>query len=219
MKANQMKFYQRLGMLAKSCDYALTDDWLALYDRALRRFGYERATEAVEAAIIERRGNERMPSIGDLVARCSPQIQERDTAVEAAGRIVAAVPKFGRYAHDADVRDWVGPVAWHVIEQNGGWKNFCGTYGNVTDPREVANWKAQLRDQAVAAVRREKAGLLNTAPRFGEVANIGVQALIGQVLKKSEVSDGSSRNARAVPRQCGSGELDAEGNSGVTEAL
>ena len=216
----QKDFLNRLGMLAKSCEFHLTAEWVALYDRALQRFGYDRATAAVEDAIIERRGNERMPSIGDLVQRCAPQVLDGDTAVEVSGRIIAAVPKFGRYANDADVRDWVGPVAWYVIQNNGGWKQVCGTFGLVTDAREVASWRAQFRDQAAAAIRRHKAGVLGSAPTFGEgLPNQRVSALVGQVLNKSEESDGSSRNARAVPQPRKSVQLDAQSNAGVTEAL
>ena len=221
MPATQKEFLSRLGMLAKACDFALTQDWVALYDRALRKFGYDRAVTAIEEAIIERRGNDRMPSIGDLVHRCAPQVQERDTASEAAARIVAAVPKFGRYANPADVRDWVGSVAWYVIERLGGWATFCGSYGLCTDSRELTNWKAQLRDHAAAAVRRHKAGLLGVAPAFGEGSHgqERVHALVGQVLKKSEEHDGSTRDPGGLPRGPAHRQFDAQGHAGVPQAL
>ncbi len=196
----QKDFLSRLKTLAGVCDFQLNQDLVTLYDRALRRFGYDRATAAVEDAIMERRGQDRMPSIGDLVQRCAPSLADADLAVEVATRIIAAVPKFGGYASDADVSDWLGPVAMHVIQGLGGWQHFARTFGRVTDAKEVGIWKAQLREHAASTLRQHKAGVLGIAPRFGEVSSgqQRVAALIGSVLEKNEKYDGSTGNVRAV---------------------
>lgn len=191
----QKEFLNRLGMLAKACEFHMTPDWIALYDRALRKFGYERAITAIEDAIMERRGNERMPSIGDLVGRCSPQILDSDSAIEVAGRIWTAIAEFGQY-RGADAASWVGPVAWYVIEHNGGWAKICQT----AQAKDIGIWKAQLRDHAAAALRRHKAGVLGAAPSFGEVANVQkISALVGQVLNKSEDYHVASGTNRGLP--------------------
>lgn len=215
MQATQKEFLNRLGMLAKSCDFQITPDWIALYDRALRRFGYDRAIAAIEDAIIERRGNERFPSIGDLVQRCAPEVLDTDTAVEVAGRVWTAIARFGRY-RAADAASWIGPVGWYVVEHSGGWGKICET----AQAKDVGTWRAQLRDHAAAAIRRHKAGVLGDAPKFGEIANSSkVAALVGDVLKKREMYDGSPRNTRTVPPEPGDRIEHAEGDPRVTQAV
>jgi hypothetical protein len=207
-------FLNRLGMLAKATEFHLTHDWVALYDRALSRFGYDRATGAVEAAILERRGNERMPSIGDLVHRCAPQVLDADTAVEVAGRIWTAISQFGQY-RGADAANWIGEVGWYVVTTSGGWEKICQT----AQAKDVGVWRAQLRDHAAAALRRHKAGVLGSAPSFGELANNKVAALVGDVLKKSETHSGSARISGNLSPQPGGRQLDAEDRTGIRETV
>lgn len=213
MKATQATFLNRLGLLAKHCQYPITKEEGILYDRALQRFGYDRAVAAVEEAIIERRGNDRMPSIGDLVQRCAPQVLDADTAVEVAGRIWTAISKFGQY-RALDAAGWIGEVGWYVVQNNGGWQRICETALS----KDQGIWKAQLRDHAAAAIRRQRAGLLNAPPTFGEASN-RVAGLVGQVLKKSEDYDVSTRNAGGLSPASQHRQLNAEGDAGVSEAL
>jgi hypothetical protein len=216
MPATQKQFLDKLGLLAKVCEYQLSPDLVALYDRALRKFGYDRAITAIEEAIIERRGNDRMPSIGDLAGRCSPQILDGDTAVEVAGRIWTAISEFGQY-RGADAANWIGEVGWYVITHSGGWEKICQT----AQIKDVGTWKAQLRDHAAAALRRHKAGVLGNAPKFGEVTGSNkIAALVGDVIKKREEYHVSSTgNNGGVPRPPQPGQLDAQSNAGVPETV
>lgn len=211
----QTDFIARLKLLAKVCDFQLPMELVLLYDKAMSRFGYDAAVAAIEAAILERRGHEKMPSIGDLAHRCSPQIDERGTAVEVSGRIIAAVTKFG-WANARDAADWIGEVGWAVVDRNGGWESLCQSMRE----KDVPTWRAQLREQAASVIQRHKAGVLGAAPKFGEVAAAPrMAALVGGVLKKSEEYDGQAGKPRGVPQEPSSGQLDAQDAVRVTEAL
>lgn len=185
--ATQKEFLDRLGLLAQTCEFRLTPQLLSFYDRALQRFGYDKAVRAVEEAIMERRGNDKMPSIGDLAHRCAPVVTEQDNAVEAAGRILSAISKFG-YARSADAHDWIGEVGWRVVEVNGGWTTLCQTVRE----KDVPTWKAQLREQCASAIRRHKAGVLELPPCFDELPHIKqIASLVGGVLNKGEKHAGT----------------------------
>lgn len=215
MESMKKLFMQRLGLLAKQCQYDMTPDLVGLYDRALQGFGYDKAVAAIEEAIMERRGQDRMPSIGDLRHRCCPEVLERDTAVEVSARVWAAIGRFG-WNNPTDARNWIGEVGWYVVETNGGWVRLCAT----AQEKDVGTWKAQLRDHAAAAIRRHKAGVLGAAPAFGEVAGSNkVAALVGDVLKKSEKYHGSTGTNRELPQAHSGGQLNAESDSGVAEAV
>lgn len=215
MPATQKNFLDRLGLLAKVCDYHPTPELIALYDRALRKFGYDRAITAIEEAVIERRGNERMPSIGDLVARCAPQVLDVDKAIDVAGRIWTAISRFGQYSA-ADALSWIGPIGAYVVEHNGGWQRICET----AQTKDIGIWRAQLRDHAAAAIRLHKAGVLGSAPRFGELADSQkMAALVGEVLKKTESQNGSARIAGSVSRESSNRELGVEGALRITETV
>ncbi len=177
--ATQKQFVSRLAILAEFCGFNLSKEMVALYERALSRFGYEKATAAVEAAILERRGQDRMPSIGDLVNRCAPAILDGDSAVEVSTRILSAIRKFG-HPNGADARDWVGEVGWHVVGLHGGWAAIC----QKVNEKDLPVWAAQLRDQAAATLRRHKAGVLAAPPSFNELPNNRMTALVGAVLTK-----------------------------------
>jgi hypothetical protein len=197
-------FLNRLATLAKVCEFPLNQDLVALYDRSLRKFGYEAASKAVEDAIIERRGFEKMPSIGDLVHRCSPQILDQDSAVEVAGRVLSGISRFG-YNNPLDAERFIGAVGWYVVSLNGGWRTLCET----VKEKDLPQWKAQLREQAGAALRRYKAGVLGTAPTFGEVSK-PVASLVGDIIRKTD--HGSTGNDRALSPDGGLKQFRAQGS-------
>lgn len=157
----QKRFLSALGGLAKLVGFTLTPELVELYDRGMRRFGYDRALKAVEEHIITRRGQDRFPSIGDLVRLIQPEENDDDAAVEVAGRIFDAIARFG-YWNPKEAQDYVGEVGWLVVARNGGWAALC----EGTLSRNVPALKAQFREMALSILRRARAGTLGQAPRL-----------------------------------------------------
>ena len=104
--------------------------------------------------------NARFPLPSALREIARPEnIGDEQHAREAAGRIIAAVSKFGYY-RAADAKAWMGPLAWHVVDRQGGWSSICHT---LTDDN-MGTLQAQWRDLAIATQRRARAGLHEIAP-------------------------------------------------------
>lgn len=157
----QKSFLCKLALLAKVCGVTLTPDLVELFDRGLRRFGYEAAGAAVERHTIERRGVDRFPSIADLARLIVPSVSDEDQAVEAAGRVIQAIDKFG-WNNQREAEQFCGEVAWYVVNRNGGWVSLCE--GALS--RNIPTMKAQFREMALSAIRRNRAGTLSVAPSF-----------------------------------------------------
>jgi hypothetical protein len=209
-------FLNRLATLAKTCEFQLNPDLVALYDRGIgKRFGYEAAAKAIEDAIMERRGNERMPSIGDLAQRCAPSLRDEDSAVEVSARVLSAISRFG-HPNASDAHRWMGEIGWYLVTINGGWSQLCQT----VKEKDLPQWRAQLRDQAAAALRRHKAGVLGAAPKFGELPNSKVAALVGDVIKNRENFDVSDQRVNgAISSAPGNRVEHAEDRLGLGQAV
>ena len=172
---NQRKFLGHLSILAKMCHFELTPEMVGLYDRSLRELGYDAACRAIETAIIKRKGTDRFPSIHDLVSLIRPQCDDKDLAVEVAGRIAQAISDYGSWRHD-DARKFLGTIAWKVVERCGGWETLCGSI--LT--KDIQVHKAQWREMAQSLIHRSRAGELERAPDFGALSD-NVEKLIGSI--------------------------------------
>jgi len=164
METPQQKFLKRLEVLANLTGATLTKDIVALYDRGLRSLGYDALCGAVEEVIKTRRSRDPFPSIADIAKILRPREEDRDLAIEAAGRVIQAIGKFGTYQAD-EARQWIGEIGWYVVERAGGWSTLCA---RPESEREIC--RAQYRDLALSAINRHKAGTLNLPPAFSHVA-------------------------------------------------
>jgi hypothetical protein len=160
---NQADFLNRLSTLAKFCGFTLTKEVVALYDKALSPHGYPKACNVLEQVIFNRRSRDPFPSIGDVLRLVVPFVDDVDTAIEAANRVVESVSRFG-WCNEADAKAHIGEIGWYIVERNGGWVALCENMRTT----EIGMLRAQFRELALAAIRRSNAGLLQSAPAFDE---------------------------------------------------
>lgn len=80
----------------------------------------------------------------------NPPIEKNAEANAAAGLIFEAIRKFGQYASNEVVRDFVGELAWSCIQSMGGWFHVC-TNPNLGTDSAV---RAQIRDMAISKLTR-----------------------------------------------------------------
>lgn len=154
-------FLKRLAALAGQCQVTLDETMILLYDRTAARIGYDVACKAVEKAFVTRRARDPFPSVADLVALVRPGLKDEDQAVEAANRIIQAISNHG-WNNVKDAQAFIGEVGWYVVVRNGGWVAIC----ERVKASDVGMHRAQFREAALAAIRRHKAGALDTAPAF-----------------------------------------------------
>lgn len=62
------EFLKRLAVLAQICRHNLDEYQIELYDLELKSRGYDELCKAIDKVIINRKSNERFPSIGELKA-------------------------------------------------------------------------------------------------------------------------------------------------------
>lgn len=124
--------------------------------------------DAVRRALVEARRDPKQRTF-PLPAVIRDKIQPFDNAdadaKEAAGRIVAAVSRFG-WNNVARAREYVGELGWAVVERQGGWETLCRT---LTEDN-IGQMQAQWRDLALSVSKRAKLGILNEPPRLVPLA-------------------------------------------------
>jgi len=82
-------------------------------------------------------------------------------AREAASLIVRGVRTYGSIRHTERVKEFLGELAWAVVERRGGWELVCESmYSNAVVPTV----EAQLRELAKSEIERARTGLTHTKP-------------------------------------------------------
>jgi hypothetical protein len=163
---NQKIFLSRLSILAKLSETTLCRELVELYDRTLSTTGYDNATRAVEHFIVNRRSRDAFPSIAELRKVATGEGEDIDVANAVAGRIFEAIKEMDKCRLlTQGVKDFLGDIAWSVVNQSGGW-DFV--YNSIND-HNAGQHRAQFRDLALSLIRRNKLGHdLTAAPSFGK---------------------------------------------------
>ena len=92
------RFHLLLTALATRCNTQLGEVEIELYDRMLEPHGYENVCRALELIMIERRSNEPLPSVRQIMEKMGRgELSEKSRAVEVVNAIVRCVRRKGRY--------------------------------------------------------------------------------------------------------------------------
>lgn len=114
----------------------------------------------------------------DVLEALGDKRSPRTEAVEAAGRVIESVKKFG-WQQSQKAREYIGELGWKGVERLGGWPYLCENLGTSKLP--VTMMQAQLRDSCEAMITRGEAGI-SEAP-----------ALPAPILKSSLLEEAAKR--------------------------
>jgi hypothetical protein len=156
-------FMGMLNELAKMTNTQVGPMMLALYDKALSQYGYDKLISCIEKIVTERSHRDPLPSIKDFKKLLGDDPRnDEDNVEEITERLWCAItPKFGHSGNQKEVRAYVGEIGWHVITMNSGWVAFCESTDNVKDK---TFWMAAMRKQVAHAFREAQNGRLGTPP-------------------------------------------------------
>jgi len=155
----EKQFFEKLTVLAKVCSFDLDTMIFRAYDSYLAPYGYEKICQALEKIFTTRRTRDPFPSIKEILDQILPPTDFESEAREAAGRILQAVNRFG-WVNPTEACKFIGELGWRAVERYGGWNSLCHTMTVQNTPII----QAQLRDIALASLKRAAAGLDNQAP-------------------------------------------------------
>lgn len=86
----------------------------------------------------------KFPTVAEVLAAMGiKNLSDRDLAVQSAALIAGAVRKFGTWGSDGEVKAYVGPAAWEVIERLGGWYGVSDVVTNQNESYFISQWKEQ----------------------------------------------------------------------------
>jgi hypothetical protein len=151
--ATEAEVIKKLGAFAKITGRELSAEALTFYaDVLLDELDPDEALAALRKWAASPRGD-RFPSAGQLIGIAHPEVEERDEANEAANKLLGLISRKGytwssTYRYDghatleAAINTEAGPGAWGVVEQCGGWPEFCRQF----DQGLNSNARPQLRD-------------------------------------------------------------------------
>jgi len=101
------------------------------------------------------------PSIGQIRALVVPAESEDSLAREVAELIPKAIRRFG-YTNPDKAKEYLGELAWKVVESSGGWRVLC----ELTNEEDLPTLKSQWREYAKVLRNRAKNGFLDNKPRL-----------------------------------------------------
>lgn len=140
----------------------LTDAVIAMHAEALSDLPVDQIATAYSALTRKARVR-RMPLPAEVRDLIQPQEdRERDDADASrvvAGKIPAAISKYGSYNSDA-AKEYIGELGWEVVQAQGGWQVLCMN----TNPEALPILQAQWRELALSLLRRARMGKLNEKP-------------------------------------------------------
>lgn len=153
---------ETLMALAEVCGEELSEIRLKTYLFALKDLSHDELKQGV-FKLMNDPSLTRFPMPGKIVEAARPNSTVDEDAKEAAGRIVAAVSKFG-YPNRQEAREYIGELGWQVVEMQGGWSHLCES---MTD-RQIPILQAQFRDLAKTVHKKSEIGKLGEAPALPE---------------------------------------------------
>lgn len=179
---NQIETQKLKALIVATAAYygqQIPDQVLAMYVEDLADLNFE-AVVAIVREIRRDPKNNRFPLPAVIRDRISPAITPENEALEAVSRIIEAVSKIGPY-RVAAAREYVGELAWSVVQTEGSWENVCS---NLTDDT-IGVSRAQWKQIALAKLNRAKAGITAApglpAPIVAQLDRLGVPQLFKQI--------------------------------------
>lgn len=106
-----------------------------------------------------------LPSI--IRERLKPRVTDENQAIDAVGRIVEAISKYG-WNNSELAKEHIGELGWEVVKREGGWRSVCElSYDGM------GVFKAQAKHQAMAIIAGGRAGILAIPPSIPEEGQAG----------------------------------------------
>lgn len=143
---------------AEMCGERLTDSRMKAYLFALKDLSLEELRTGAYK-LMNDPSLTRFPMPGKIIEAARPSISTDDEAKEAAGRIVAAISKFG-YPNRLEAKKYIGELGWRVVEMQGGWGHLCES----TRDQQIPSLQAQFRELAKSQHKKAQLGRLDEAP-------------------------------------------------------
>jgi hypothetical protein len=145
-----------LTSTAKTAGKALDEFTLGVYLQRLEPFDLGRVIPLLEEGV-ERA---KLPTARELLDALEGRVADIDEDQEVAGRIIAAIPRFGSY-RSKEALEFIGEVGTEVVKRFGGWAQICEV---TTD--QLGTLRAQLRDSSRGIRAMAKAGRLDRPPEL-----------------------------------------------------
>ncbi len=156
---------QMLVILGEQTKEQLSQERLAYMVAELLPHGAEKVAHALRGML---RTARRFPTVAEVEESLGiSEASDESRAAEAASRIEGAMVKFGSMgAMDKfkRQREWMGVLAWAVVDRCGGWQHLCDS----TENDDLPTLKAQWRNLALALCGSAKRGTLDQGPSLPE---------------------------------------------------
>jgi hypothetical protein len=101
------------------------------------------------------------PMPGQIRALVNPTVSTEQQAIEAGNKIVEAMTKFG-WTNPEKAKEFMGPIAWGVVQREGGWAQLCERTNNDDLPILKAQWRELAK--VVAIRQKQEENLALSAP-------------------------------------------------------
>ncbi len=171
MSNYEAKIYDALARFAILFSEKPSEERLMAYVDELRNYSPEEISKALNQLKTEAH---KFPSLASIVQIIKPSLTDSDRANDVMALITEAIGRFGGY-RQGDALDFLGPVAWRVVEGLGGWWTLC-----QCSYTELGVMRSQARELAKSALKHEL--------RFDDSR---LNHLINKSKSKLKISDGA----------------------------
>lgn len=115
----------------------------------------------------------RHPLPGELRQLLKKELSVDAKANESANKIRQSITKFG-WSQPKQAREYMGELAWAVVERFGGWLYICENHGLELNP---LTFHAQARDSAKSVLEQGSLGVINQPIGISEPRNSDLQKI------------------------------------------
>lgn len=155
----------------------LTETQLRMYAEDLSAYAVNDISEAIKKYRCNP-ANEFFPLPAKLITLIKPHMDDKDNAIDAVNRIIAAVSRFG-WTNSQSAKEFMGELAWETCNRFGGWKSLCETLCGENE----GILRAQLRELAGVVAKKSMRGELNLVPSLPTPETNQVKNLISTTIK------------------------------------
>lgn len=140
---SRSKIFEVLASMAAAYNQKPTNEKLAIYSKLLSKYSAEEVASALSKLVYK---SSFFPSVAEISQAIEGVVDHDAMAEELAGKIIEALPNYGR--DDVDrLKHELGAVGWLTVERLGGWETLMRTSYD-----DMSHLRAQARRQAKVCI-------------------------------------------------------------------
>jgi hypothetical protein len=135
----EKRILELLAIISEQCGQQVSQNRLAFVYDALKGYPAQKVVDALQRIALRAKT---FPTAGDILNEMGiRQLSPKENAVHAASLISGCIRRYGYTGTNEEVRAYIGPLAWQIVQTLGGWQAVCDGVDNDNESFLKTQWR------------------------------------------------------------------------------